>query len=177
MQKKTSILALSLLCAGALALTGCSGVKEQLGLTKDSPDEFSVLKRAPLEMPPGMALPPPTPGAPRPQEQTPDAQAQQTVFGSTDAPSSASPGAAEEALLQQAGAGNNDPDIRAIVDKETAELHDRNKPVAEKLLGIGGDKNEPSASVVDAQKEYERLKKNKEEGKPATEGETPSIEE
>jgi len=41
---------------------------------------------------------------------------------------------------------------------------------------IGGS-DEPESSVVDAKAEVERLQKNEEEGKPVTEGETPSKQE
>lgn len=33
-------------------LSGCTGVKEVLGYTKQSPDEFQVYARAPLSLPP-----------------------------------------------------------------------------------------------------------------------------
>jgi hypothetical protein len=165
-----------------LALSGCDGtsVKEELGLTKTSPDEFAVVKRAPLEIPPSYTLRPPQPGAPRPQEQATAQQARQTIFGPV-APSvpqtTSAASSGESALLGQAGGQNADPSIRQKVDQETAELHDRNKPVVEKLLGIGGNRNETSATVVNAPEEARRLQKNAEEGKTPIEGETPSIEE
>ncbi len=167
---------ISTLCLTALA--ACDTAKEQMGLTKTAPDEFQVVKRAPLTLPPSYTLRPPQPGAPRPQEQSPDVAAAQTVFGE-DAPreqaSVITDG--ESALVQRAGGSVADPNIRQRVDSETASLHDRNKPVAEKLLGIGGSRTDPSATVLDAKGEAERLNKNTEEGKPVTEGETPSFEE
>ena len=66
-----------------IVLTGCSGAKEQLGLTRTLPDEFAVVKRAPLALPPDYNLRPPAPGAPRPQEEATDAQARQVVTGET----------------------------------------------------------------------------------------------
>ena len=35
-----------------LVLGGCTGVKDKLGLAKQSPDEFMVMSRAPLSLPP-----------------------------------------------------------------------------------------------------------------------------
>ena len=161
-----------------LSLAACDSTKEQLGMTKSAPDEFQVVKRAPLELPPNYVLRPPQPGAPRPQELSTSNEAAHAVFGETESLDSSSEiTTGESALLQKAGGENIDPNIRSKVDSETVELHDRNKPVAEKLFGIGGDKNEQSASVVNAKKEAERIQKNAEEGKPVTEGETPSIEE
>ena len=164
----------------ALTLTACSSAKETLGLTKHSPDEFAVIKRAPLTMPPNYALRPPQPGAPRPQEQASATQARQTVFGEVDE-TQAQPeiqSSAEELFLQHAGADQARSDIRQVVNEETDNWTDKNKPVAQKLLGLAGAGNdEPPATLVDPKKEAERLRENAESGKPATEGETPTVDE
>jgi hypothetical protein len=68
-----------LVAAGLLA--GCSDARQAMGLGKRAPDEFTVVKRAPLSLPPEYALRPPEPGAPRPQEPSPTAQARQQVLG------------------------------------------------------------------------------------------------
>lgn len=170
---------------GALIVTGCSAgkVRDQLGLTRESPDEFAVVRRAPLEVPEDLlatdaVLPAPKAGMARPQETAPDVAARQTLLGlDNKTGAAASLSAADQAFLSRTGANDNPADIRARIDSETAKLHDRNKPVAEKLLGIGGDRYQPSATVVDAEKEAQRLRANKEEGKAITDGETPSIEE
>lgn len=178
---KKTYLSIFAVCLSPLILASCSGAKETLGLERTVPDEFAVVKRAPLEMPPSYYLRPPRPGAPRPQEQTTDQQAKQTVFGEAAIQEEAiaqpeNTTSSEALLLQQAGTNVADPAIRAKVDAETAELGDRNKPVAEKLLGLAGGSSEPSASVVDAAEESARIRENLETGKPVTEGETPYIE-
>ncbi len=157
---------------GLLALSACDSTQEQLGLNKKAPDEFQVLRRAPLEMPPNYALRPPAPGSERPQEQEMATQAAQAVFGGEALVAPVSADSGEAFLLQQAGASLADPNIRRMVDSESADFEDANEPVIDKLLGIGDDT--PKASVVDAEKEAERLRQNAEEGKPVTEGETPS---
>ena len=167
-----------LLSFALLTLAGCEGTKEQLGLSRTVPDEFAIIKRAPLEMPPDYSLRPPRPGATRPQEAAPELEAQRAMFGeqaTTSAPAKADGG--EAAILQRAGTSINQPNIRQQVDEETSKLSPREKPVAEKLLGwTTGGSDEPEASVVDPKAETERLKKNIEEGKPITDGETPVIE-
>jgi len=174
MMRKTPITIIFL--TTILALTGCESARDTLGLNKSSPDEFAVVKRAPLSMPPDYSLRPPQPGAPRPQEAEPSTAAKQTVFGSDAKPSanvhSSDP---ENALLGQIGAENANPDIRAIVDSETSADLDKDKPVGEKLLGIISSDGEPDASVVQPVKESERIKKNEEEGKPITDGDTPAV--
>ena len=177
-QKKQikKITLLSLLSLLLPLVSGCGNIKNTLGLEKESPDEFAVITRAPLEIPSELALPPPMPGIPRPQETSTIDSATEAVLGHKKEKEKES-SSVESALLEKAGAKSTDPNIRSIVNNETKELHDRNKPVAEKLLNIVSDKDEPSATVVDPVKEMERIKKNKEEGKNILDGETPIIEE
>lgn len=163
---------LLLTATAALTLGGCSGTKEKMGLTKKSPDEFAVVKRAPLSMPPDYSLRPPTPGAPRPQEQSPQQEARQTVFGTSN---TVDISGSDSTFLTQAGAAKADPSIRRKVDSETAILNEKERPVIKRVLGMNSPEQAP-ASVVDAKQEAERLKTNKEKGKPVTDGETPSLE-
>lgn len=173
-------LSLAAALAAPLVLGACSNAKETLGLTKQAPDEFAVVKRAPLAMPPDYSLRPPKPGAPRPQELEPSVEARQAIFGvdgsNTGNPEYYSEG--ESILLRDAGVGEAqiDPAIRQTVDNEIKVEVDENTPVVDKLLNYSGmgDGN-TSASVVDPVAEAERLKKNKEEGKAVTDGETPTL--
>lgn len=175
MNKNAGLSLLSLMLI-ASPLSGCSNVKSSLGLEKESPDEFAVITRAPLEMPSSLALPPPNLGAPRPQEQTMVEQAKESVFGKSKTKQNTS-SPAEMALLEKAGTQNIEADIRKTVDKESSNLQNRNKPAMEKLLNVAiGDKT-PSATVVDAKKEFERIQTNKKQGKKITDGKTPVIEE
>lgn len=185
MATKTLFASLTLCCA-CLILTGCSAgqVRDNLGLTRESPNEFAVVRRAPLEVPEELLssnqtqLPKPKLGMARPQEESPDVEARQTLLGKEKLPNSAdqlSP--ADQLFMARAGVNKAQSDIRQSINAETATLHNRNKPVAEKLLGIGGDKYLPSATVVDAEQEALRIQNNKAEGKSITHGETPSIEE
>ncbi len=168
MRLKTFIL----LGSCALTLTACGSVKQQLGIERKAPDEFAVVKRAPLALPPDFDLRPPRPGAPRPQEKSTTEQAEETVFGG-DVATDTAPGTGEQALLQQAGADNARPNIRQIVDRDAAAMPPAQQTAVKKILNIG--KTQPAAaSVVDAKAEAERLKKNAAAGKPVTAGETPA---
>ena len=155
-----------------IAVTGCSGAKEKLGFTKTAPDEFMIMSRAPLEMPPDYALRPPVPGAERPQEVSGQENLRATILGSGERENSKL-SSGENFLLQETGGAAATGEIRDVVDQETAKLSPKKKTVAEKLIGYGKPQ-EPEASVVDPIKESERLKQNKAEGKPVTEGETPA---
>jgi len=166
------------LLAFSLALTGCgNSFRESLGLTRTAPDEFQVIAHAPLSMPPDIALRPPVPGAPRPQEPATRAQAQSIVMGDSaeQAPtidlSDRSPG--EAALLQNVGAVDVDPNIRQIIEEETASQVERDRSVVSRL--VFWHEQEPYGVIVDPAAESERIQQNIDEGKPITEGDTPII--
>jgi hypothetical protein len=165
-----------------VALTACGGLREQVGLDKQPPDEVRVQSRAPLTLPPDINLRPPQEGAARPQEGTPRQQARSAVFRSADSADrptrGTSPGdgrsPGERALLAAAGAPGIEPDIRAIVDRETGLLNEADEGFLDFLVFWRDP--EPPGTVVDAEKESRRLRENAALGKDVTEGETPTIE-
>lgn len=129
---------MSLLLAASL-LSGCESVGKALGFSKNTPDEFRVVERAPLEVPPDFNLRPPQPGSPRPQELERDNRVTASVFGASgaglfDPRTSAGQSAGEAALLSQAGADRADPDIRAIVDRESPGVVVGDRSLLDRLL-------------------------------------------
>lgn len=193
--RKASITTIAILACAMLALGGCSSnTKKKLGLGRHSPDEFSVVKRAPLSMPPVYNLRPPQPGAPRPQQTPTTEQAKQAVFGNGDAAeknavqqafSTAGADAAqtttnvtdaEAAFLTKVGASSADPNIRDVLVREQGAYTVSDENLADKIMFWRDQKDLPPASVVDAGKEAERIKENQEEGKGITEGDVPVIE-
>lgn len=141
-----------------IILSGCGGgtkIKETLGVEREAPDEFAVIKRAPLELPPDYNLRPPRPGAERPQELNPSNEARRTIFGTPVPERAQIPTSAEDQFLQALGAENADPDIRRSLDGETSEIRNKNRTVAERLLGREGD---IEGSVVNPDDEMERLR-------------------
>ncbi len=139
-----------------LSLSACSGAKESLGLVQTSPDEFKVVKRAPLAMPPEYTLRPPRAGAPRPQEQSMSEEARQVVFGGSAEQEQPSTSSAEELLLQELGTEHADPNIRAAVESDLSTFKKEKQPIGTKLFGIGGNSVE-DADVVNAIEESKRL--------------------
>jgi hypothetical protein len=165
-----------------LALPACEGVRDQLGLNKSSPDEFRVVSRAPLTLPPDFSLRPPEPGAPRPQVGTASQQAKRAVFRVDDqqagsaAASTANSGRSlgESSLLKAAGADEVEPNIRQIVDRETDRVNEESEDFINRL--VFWRDSDPYGQVVDPGEEAKRLRENAALGKAATEGETPTIE-
>jgi hypothetical protein len=176
------MLRFSLIAAMVLALSACSDVQEQLGLTKQSPDEFKVVSQAPLTLPPDYTLRPPEPGIPRPQEGTTSQQAKNAVFrlqqpqAGTLEPKLESDDRSlgELSLLKAAGADQTDPNIRRLIDAETQRLNTESEDFLEALV-FWRDPQAPGI-IVDANEEAKRLRENAALGKSVTAGETPTIE-
>jgi hypothetical protein len=168
----------ALLVAAALlattALAGCDGAREAFGLSRTTPDEFAVVPRAPLTLPPDYSLRPPTPGAPRPQEETTRTVAQRTIIGGAADTGPEVSGSGEQALLDRAGADEALPDIRQVVERESADLLVAEQSFVNRLLFWR--EAQPLGEVVDAEAEARRLAENAATGDPVTEGETPTIE-
>src|SRR5215469_8368149 len=108
-------------CAGLLVgatalLSGCDTIRDATGADKQPPDEFAVLTKAPLIIPPDYNLRPPKPGAAPLNQSEPTDTAQQSLFGADTAtiaramPGNMSDG--EKMLLASAGAQNADPTVR-----------------------------------------------------------------
>jgi DUF3035 family protein len=175
----TSPRLLIVLGLAALALSACSEVRESLGLGRSPPDEFAVVDRPPLSMPPDFGLRPPQPGAPRPQEVDMKQRANDVLFAGNGSDKSTTTSGAEvsgseKALLEQTGATKADPNIRSIVDRETAEKAVGTTHLVDELLWWKSD--EKPAATVDAPAEAERIKDAKEKGEPLNKGGTPVIE-
>jgi hypothetical protein len=176
------IVGLSVLGALSLSLAACGGdsIRDALGYGKDAPDEFAVMTKAPLVIPPDFSLRPPQPGAPRPQEANfqPSISAERAMTGVNAAPvagvqTEAVKSSGEQALLEQTGGNDADPRIRQIVNSETRTLVEKDASFTDDIL-FWREKTPPDLSLVDPAAEKKRLQENEAQGKPTTEGKTPS---
>ncbi|MDP9127711.1 MAG: DUF3035 domain-containing protein [Pseudomonadota bacterium] len=168
---------LVILGVATVMLAACGEIREDLGLGRNPPDEFAVVDRPPLSLPPDFDLRPPQPGAERPQAVNLSQRASDVLFAgdqSATAPTVSEPSDAEKALLETAGANKVDPDIRKIVDREAAKKVVGTTHLVDELLWW--KKDEKPATTVDATAEAARIKDAKDKGKPLNEGATPVIE-
>lgn len=174
MKKQATFLALA--AVAALSLGACSSVKKELGVGRNSPDEFLVVKRAPLTLPPDYGLRPPSSGEVTPAS-TVSNRAKTVLMGEPEGTTDA--GDADAALLDKMGADAANPDIRGIINKENGYIELKNRTLVDKLMFWQDEDKKGSevpTSVVNPKDETERLKKNKQEGKPVNAGEVPVIE-
>jgi hypothetical protein len=122
-------------CAVALiaaaGLGGCTSTSKALGIAKVTPDEFRVVTKAPLVVPPDYALRPPAPGEPRPQELQPESAARAALAGQAMAAQRTD---GERLLVARAGADKADPLIRYVVDDEFGDIAHKEKTFADRVM-------------------------------------------
>ena len=159
-------------------LLGCESVRKTVGGKKQAPDEFVVYKRPPLALPPEFHLRPPMPGAARLQRVSPREEAKGAILSTTQAqkksqaPNITTAGMA--AFLNQTGALETDPNIRARVNAESSTIAAEDRQFIDKLIFWVDDAPYPG-SVVDPKKEQQRIMQNEALGKPITEGKVPEV--
>lgn len=151
------VIAVSALIAAA-GLAGCQSASQALGLSKVTPDEFRVVTKAPLVMPPDYALRPPAPGEPRPQELQPESAARTALLGQREAEARSD---GEKMLASKAGADKADPLIRYVVDDEFGEVAHKEKGFADRVMFWRSDKvatAQTTPAPVDPAAEAGRIK-------------------
>lgn len=179
-----------------IMLAACNGndVRHSLGMERNQPDEFQVVSRPPLSVPPvyylrppaedetvqtapasdqakslvlkGQELPPSVPGASDPNYH--NVQTAVTPVGESSLETTG-----DESFLRKAKTDSAQKDIRKTLNDENRPIiaeEKREKGFLEKL-----HLKDDSEPVVDAKKEQERILINKEEGKPANDGEVQVI--
>lgn len=120
---------IALILTSSLALTlvtGCAGLRGS-----SSPDEFRVVKKAPLVVPPEYSLRPPQAGQSQPLEVDEERAGTASAFG-TDIGQDAS--ASERALVAAAGANAVSPVIRQRVDWEEAKTIRKSPSISDRVM-------------------------------------------
>jgi len=165
------IASMALMLIATVAVSGCSDFRKAIGEEKSSPDEFEVVIRPPLSLPPGFKA--------SSSELTAASAAPvaESAQGATDARSVAADAlgsveGASKGAYQSIFDFSSIPDnIRETVDEETFGIQfERRLPIQILFGGI------PDVGpVLDQFAEDQRLRKNLREGRFPTEGGTPAI--
>ena len=147
----------SVLAFAALSLlVACSGsVQQKLGLERRVPDEFQVVRRAPLTLPPDFTLRPPTPGQPAARNDTSLAAREILVGRTPEAPAAESPG---ERALVAAVKVEAEPDIRRKLVEDYGDLVDLDEDSFLFILDFQRDQFVPTGTVIDPAEEAEKLR-------------------
>jgi len=166
-----SLGAAALLLGTAATLSGCDTLRSAAGMDKSAPDEFAVLTKAPLVIPPDYNLLPPRPGAVPTNQTEPTEAAQMVLFGNDPAtiasqlPSSYSE--SEKMLLAQAGVQNIDPQIREHLASDNKSMQGADEGFTNDILFWQKPKTD-TGTPLDADKEIsKKAGQAPEAGKPA----------
>jgi hypothetical protein len=143
----------------ALSLIGCESIREAAGVVKEPPDEFAVVTKSPLVIPPDFNLKPPKPGAAPTNQASPTETAQSALFGEDPAaaaaalPASFSP--EERVVLASSGGSNADPAIRKQIASDMKSMEATNDSFTDMLLFSSPDPYK--GAPVNADAEAQRL--------------------
>ena len=136
------------LAALAVVAGGCAAVGRAVGAEKVTPDEFRVVTKAPLVVPPEYNLRPPRPGEPRPQDLVPEDLAETAIYGGYGASTASD---AEQLLVAKMNGGAADPAVRVQIDAENGVIHKR-RGFANRVLfwrdGDTADEDQPSRQAT-----------------------------
>ena len=199
--KLSKLYLLSLSCS-VIALTSCSGtsVKDTLCIGRRAPDEFKVVSRPPLSVPPQFNLRPPSTTASSPTAVRADKQAQSIIVGreesdntfdlseattdtavtpveSENLPKSGAKStsktsrSSQSAFMKNIGTDQADPTVRDTLIEQKIEADEKREEAA--WWDFTSKKPEKKDPLVNAKGEAERIQKNKAENQPVTEGKTP----
>ena len=140
-----------------IGLAGCSDFRRAVGTEKSSPDEFSVVVRPPLSLPPGFTD--------RPEDILAKDEKAAGVDAETSAETMLSVGNSASVDFEQLFDFSNVPDdIRAKVDAETYGIQLENRLPLQQLFGGMPD----IGPVLDKMAEDTRLRKARQDGRLPT---------
>jgi hypothetical protein len=152
----------------ALALPACSSVGDVVGSGKDAPDEFAIVTKQPLIIPPDFYLHPPRPGSAPVNQLSPSDSAQNALF--PDDPSQIAAtikgnySAGEKLLLASAGAANANDAIRQMIAADNKKLEAADDSFTDQVLSFGTP--DDTGHGLDADAEKARLDRAHAQGKP-----------
>ena len=135
-----------------LAVVGCGGN------AASGPDEFRVVTKPPLSVPPEYSLRPPEAGTSVPAEADPARAPTAAAFGTSIGANASD---VEKALVAAAGANAVSPTIRQMVDYEQAGTIRKGREDADQILSYQGEGGVEDSATGDAPVEISSGNPNK----------------
>lgn len=163
-----TVVRVAALSAMAVSLIGCESLREAAGITKEPPDEFAVVTKSPLVVPPDFNLRPPKPGAAPTNQVSPTQSAQSALFGDDAAAAAAIPGnfsPEERVVLANSGGAGADPSIRKQIASDAKQMEATDDSFTDELLF--SSPNPYKGAPVNADAEAARISAAKAQGQPA----------
>lgn len=152
---RKNILILTSIAMTALLSNGCASASKALGIAKTTPNEFNIVTKAPLVVPPEYNLRPPKPGEINVEEKYSTVAARQALLGDID---SAEPSPGEAVLMTKAGVLRADPTIRQVIDGQNS-IERKSRGFAERVIfWRSGKAYDRDGQPLDPDTEAQRLK-------------------
>ncbi|MBU6445534.1 MAG: DUF3035 domain-containing protein [Alphaproteobacteria bacterium] len=145
------VMYLAVLASLTVALSGCQSFRQAAGLTKEAPDEFAVVSKAPLIIPPDYNLRPPRPGEAPTNQVSPTDAAEGTLYGAQP-PATSSHGqlsVGEQALLAKAGATDANNMVRQRIAADNRAMLAADNSFTERLLFQSGTSDASAGTPLD----------------------------
>jgi len=131
-----------------LLMSGCESIRQATGAEKTPPDEFTVLTKSPLVIPPDFNLRPPQPGiASRNDPDADETGASLALPTASAANLGTSYSDGEKLLLAKTNALSVDPNIRKTITTDVG-LEDDGPAFAQKVLFQGAEPPKPAAPAA-----------------------------
>lgn len=153
-----------------LVVSACAVDKQSLGIGRKTPDEFVVMKRQLLSMPPEYNLAPPEPGKAPLKQAKPEAEAEKVLYGTEENADNITED--DGAFLDELRTNVYHPNIRNMLDEELINDPANNKYLIDNLMFW---KERENAVILDNLEEAKRIKYNKKQGRSIDEGDVPVI--
>lgn len=128
-----------------VSLEACSAVRKVSGKDKSPPDEFAVVKRPNLIVPPEYNLKPPTPGETSPQELAASAETLRALF--PDNPNVKPEISRGEAALLRSIEAQSLSDVRTELTEQDPEVVEKGT-VMEDIVGVEERSGSPDGSSI-----------------------------
>lgn len=138
-----------------VAISGCARTSKALGLTKSTPNEFNILTKAPLVIPPEYNLRPPKVGESSAENNYTQQAARDALVGNIDA---AEPSQGEIILMTKAGVPQANQDIRLELDGINGIERKTSGFTDQVLFWRDGRTAIPNGEPIDPQIEERRLR-------------------
>lgn len=151
----TDLLKISTIALLGFAVTGCASASKSLGLTKSAPNEFNILTKAPLVVPPEYNLRPPKLGESSAENNYSQESARKALIGDID---DAEPSQGEIILLAKSKAARANPEIRLVIDGQNSVERKSSGFANRVLFWENGSVRNPNAAPLDPEQEARRLK-------------------
>ena len=118
-------------------ISGCgSELSDVLGTNKLPPDEFTILTKPPLIVPPEYNLRPPAEGEIRPNVQQPNRQLQSILFGQNQTDDFSS---SEISLMTGSDVAESIPNIKEVLDSEMRDVEEVSSNLESQVLNSGSE--------------------------------------